>query len=61
MKLIKKLATGLLAAGMLLNGFGMSATNVTAEEVEGKIGFSISTLNNPFFDFVLHTLFRISS
>lgn len=49
MKLIKKLATGLLAAGMLLNGFGMSATNVTAEEVEGKIGFSISTLNNPFF------------
>lgn len=49
MKLIKKIATGLLAAGMLLNGFGMSATNVTAEEVEGKIGFSISTLNNPFF------------
>lgn len=49
MKLIKKLAIGLLAAGMLLNGFGMSATNVTAEEVEGKIGFSISTLNNPFF------------
>lgn len=49
MKLIKKIATGLLAAGMLLNGFGMTATDVSAEEVEGKIGFSISTLNNPFF------------
>lgn len=49
MKLIKKIATGLLAAGMLLNGFGMMATDVSAEEVEGKIGFSISTLNNPFF------------